>query len=118
MGGAVLFFCAIYRTNSNLNTALQQTLQNEYDFAVIPQKDQFVQSKTHPNVISGKVKLVDYFYPGYRYIGYNLNREFFKDKRVRWALSHAVPVDQIVDKVFHNLAVRVSGPFEVGSPGI
>ena len=99
-----------------MNTALQETLQGQYDHALIPQKDQYVQSKTHPNVLSGKVKLVDYFYPAYRYIGYNENREFFKDKRVRWALSHAVPVDQIVDKVFHKLAVRVTGPFQVGSP--
>ncbi len=115
-GAPYYFSRVIYRTNSNLNTALQETLQGQYDHALIPQKDQYVQSKTHPNVLSGKVKLVDYFYPAYRYIGYNENREFFKDKRVRWALSHAVPVDQIVDKVFHKLAVRVTGPFQVGSP--
>ncbi len=43
--------------------------------------------------------------------------EFFKDKRVRWALSHAVPVDQIIDKVYHGLAEPLTGPFLPGSSG-
>ena len=59
--------------------------------------------------------LEKYSYPGYRYVGYNEKLEFFKDKRVRWAMSHAVPVDQIIDKVYHDLAERLTGPFLPGS---
>src|SRR4029077_6323562 len=51
----------------------------------------------------------------YRYIGYNMKREFFKDKRVRWALSHAVPVQDIIDVVFKGLAKPISGPMLPGS---
>jgi ABC-type transport system substrate-binding protein len=39
----------------------------------------------------------------------------FQDKRVRWALSHAIPVDQIIDKVYHGLAERLTGPCLPGS---
>jgi len=105
----------IYRRISNPNTALQLTLQNELDWASIPEKDHFLQSKKHPNVISGKVKLEEFQHPGYRYMGYNQSRDFFKDKQVRWALSHTVPVDTIIEKVYFGLADRLTGPFLPGS---
>ena len=105
----------VYRYVSNPQTALQQILQSDLDWGAIPEKDHYIQSKTHPNVEAGKVKLVDYDYPGYRYMGFNVRRDFFADKRVRWAISHAVPVDDIVDKVYHGLAKRLSGPFLPGS---
>lgn len=104
-----------YRHISNVNTALQQTLNGDLDFAAIPQKDHYVQSKDDPNVVAGKVKLIDYEYPGYRYLGYNLQRDLFKDKRVRMAISHAIPIDEIIDKVYFNLASRLTGPFLPGS---
>jgi ABC-type transport system substrate-binding protein len=114
-GKPYYFDRVVYRYNQNVNTVLQQTLQNEYDFAGIPEKDLYVQSKEHPNVKAGKVKLVDFDYPGYRYLGFNMKRDLFQDKRVRWAVSHAIPVDDIVEKVYHNLARRLSGPFLPGS---
>ncbi len=105
----------IYRHIKNPNTALQQMLQNELDWNVIPEKDLYVQSKTHPNVVAGKVELKEYRYPGYRYLGYNMKRDFFKDKRVRWAMSHAVPIDEIIKTIYHGLAERITGPFLPGS---
>ncbi len=104
-----------YRYVSNPQTALQQVLQNDLDWGSIPEKDHYIQSKSHANVQAGKVKLVDYDYPGYRYMGFNVRRDLFADKRVRWAIGHAVPVDDIVDKVYHGLAKRLSGPFLPGS---
>lgn len=105
----------VFQRIANTNTVVQKLLQNDLDYAPIPEKDQFVQLKEHPNVTAGKVKLAEFVYPGYRYIGYNMNREFFKQREVRWALSHAVPVQTIIDKVFYGLAVPTSGPFFVES---
>ncbi len=114
--GAPYFFSQIiYRHITNPNTALQQLLQNEIDFGAIPEKDHFIQSKEHQHVKDGKVKLEEFPYPGYRYLGFNQSREFFKDKRVRWAVSHAIPIDQIIDKVYYGLADRLTGPFLPGS---
>jgi ABC-type transport system substrate-binding protein len=105
----------IYRYITNPQTALQQVLQNELDWGAIPEKDQYIQSKEHANVVADKVNLYDYDYPGYRYLGFNVKRDLFSDKRVRMAVSHAIPVDDIVDKVYHGLAKRLSGPFLPGS---
>jgi ABC-type transport system substrate-binding protein len=114
--GAPFYFSQItYRNISNSNTALQQILQNELDYAVIPEKDHYVQSKSHERVKDGKVVLEEYDYPGFRYLGFNQKRELFKDKRVRWAISHVIPIDQIIEKVYYGLAKRLTGPFLPGS---
>jgi len=105
----------VYRCIPNTNTMQQKVLQGSLDLCSVPDKDKWFQLKDDPRVESGAVTLVNYEYPGYRYIGYNLNFPFFKDKRVRQALSHAVPVDRIIDKLFKGLAVPTSGPFQPGS---
>ena len=49
-------------------------------------------------------------------MGYNQKRPFFKNKLVRTALSHAVPVDRIIEKIYFGMAQRTSGSFLPGSP--
>jgi peptide/nickel transport system substrate-binding protein len=56
-----------------------------------------------------------YLSNGYSFIGYNLNRKPFDDKRVRQALSYATPVDNIIDSVMHGYAVASAGPYKPGT---
>lgn len=116
-GNPFFFTQVVYRNISNPNTALEQILQNELDWGAIPQKDHFIQSQTRPEVTSGKVALEKFTYPAYRYLGFNQRRELFKDKRVRWAFSHAIPIEEIIEKIYFNLAERLTGPFLPGSTG-
>ena len=104
-----------FRFIANPNTVVQKVLQNDLDFAGITRKDQYLEAKTKPTVLAGKVKLVEYEYPGYRYIGYNMNRAIFKDRRFRTAMSYAIPVQRIIDRVWKGLAVPSTGPFLPGS---
>jgi ABC-type transport system substrate-binding protein len=114
--GEPYYFSSLeYRNVKNPNTALQLTLNGELDMGAIPQKDHYVQSKDHANVKSGKVELFEFDYPAYRYLGYNVRRDLFKDKRVRMAISQAIPIDEIIEKVYFNLATRLTGPFLPGS---
>lgn len=48
---------------------------------------------------------------GYTYIGYNMRREMFKDKRVRRALGMAIDVDKIIQYVMYDEAEKITGPF-------
>ncbi|MEW6357361.1 MAG: peptide-binding protein [Planctomycetota bacterium] len=48
---------------------------------------------------------------GYTYIGWNANRDLFKDKRVRRALTHAINREEIVKYVLYGQGVEATGPF-------
>jgi peptide/nickel transport system substrate-binding protein len=109
------FHRVVFQRIDNPNTAVQKMLQNELDWVGISEKDHYVQHKKHESVTSGRVKLVEYDYPVYRYMGFNQQQEFFKDRKVRWAMGHLVPIDDIIAKLYHGLARRTTGPFLLGS---
>jgi ABC-type transport system substrate-binding protein len=48
---------------------------------------------------------------GYSYIGYNMRRDLFRDKRVRKALGMAIDTDKVIRYVMHDQAERITGPF-------
>jgi peptide/nickel transport system substrate-binding protein len=58
-----------------------------------------------------------YRYPAfaYTYLGYNLHRPMFQDKRVRQALSYAIDKQEIIDGVLLGLGQVASGPYKPGS---
>lgn len=116
-GKPFYFSRTVFRSIPNPNTIREQVLQGELDWGLVPEKNLFLEGQGHPNVTAGKVAPVVFDYPSYRYIGYNLKREFLKDKNVRWAISHAIPVQQIIDVVFKGLAQRTTGPLLYGSSG-
>ncbi|HOW42638.1 MAG TPA: peptide-binding protein [Candidatus Omnitrophota bacterium] len=51
----------------------------------------------------------------YVYLGYNLDHPFFRDKKVRQALNHAVDKDEIIRIVHLGLGTVCTGPFIPGS---
>lgn len=58
-----------------------------------------------------------YQYPAsaYSYLGYNLRRPLFQDKRVRQALSYAIDKQEIIDGVLLGLGQVATGPYKPGS---
>lgn len=51
----------------------------------------------------------------YTYLGYNLKNPFFKDKRVRQAISHAINKEEIIQGVILGLGKVATGPFKPGT---
>lgn len=56
-----------------------------------------------------------YLSNSYTYVGYNLRKEPFNDKRVRQALSYASPKDEIIEGILFGKGVRATGPYKPGS---
>jgi peptide/nickel transport system substrate-binding protein len=50
----------------------------------------------------------------YVYLGYNLRKPLFADKRVRQAIAHAVNKQEIIDGVMLGLAREATGPYKPG----
>ncbi len=65
--------------------------------------DPRIQYTTHPTL-------------GYFYLGWNLDRPVFADKRVRQALTMALDRQGIVDNIFHGNGKITSGPFGSQQP--
>lgn len=56
-----------------------------------------------------------YLANSYTYVGYNLRKAPFNDKRVRQALSYASPKDEIIEGILFGKGVRATGPYKPGS---
>lgn len=110
-GKPFYFSKVVFRNVPNPNTSLEMMLNGELDWATISEKSLYVQTKEKPQVKEKKVQLAEYDYPAYRYIGWNQKREIFKERAVRTALAHAIPVQKIIDKVLYGLGKPTSGPF-------
>ncbi len=52
---------------------------------------------------------------GYTYLGYNLSRPLFQDKRVRQALSLAIDKQELIDGVLLGLGQVATGPYKPGA---
>lgn len=55
----------------------------------------------------------EYYTPSYRFIGWNLRKPQFQDKRVRKALTHLVNRRAVLDKLEYGLGKITTGPFWV-----
>jgi peptide/nickel transport system substrate-binding protein len=56
-----------------------------------------------------KFKYLDF---GYTYLGYNLKHQFFKDKRVRQAITYAIDKKEIIDGILLGQGIEATGPFK------
>ncbi len=48
----------------------------------------------------------------YTYVGYNLRHRFFKEKKVRQALAHAINKQEIIDGILLGQGIEATGPFK------
>ncbi len=89
--------------------ALQVLKKGDLDIASL-RPIQWVRQTGSPQFNEQFMKL-QYYTPGYRYVGWNLRRPFFQDKKVRRALAQLINREAIVDKLEYGLGKLVTGPF-------
>jgi len=59
---------------------------------------------------------ISYYAPSFSYIGWNMRRPIFSDKRVRQAITMLVDRELFLNKILFGLGTVISGPFYINSP--
>jgi len=72
--------------------------------------------QTNSERFTGQFNKFSFYQPYYNYIGWNSRRPQFSDKMVRRALTMLLNREDIRDKIFHGLAIIVTGTSFVDTP--
>jgi peptide/nickel transport system substrate-binding protein len=89
--------------------ALQAFKRGDIDFVGMS-PDQFARNEDAFRA-DPTIGLAEYALPSYSYAVYNGRKANLKDKRVRQALSFAMNRDKIIERVYHGVYKRITGPF-------
>jgi peptide/nickel transport system substrate-binding protein len=98
----------IFRTINDYNAALSSLKGGEIDF--MPTMPKVLYNNVKNSFNSVKVESCKYDFPSYDYVGYNSENPIFKDKNVRKALAYAINRDEIISKIYFNMANKVQSP--------
>lgn len=104
----------VYRIILNNTAAIQALRSGEIDF-VRPLPDQYF-DLARDEEFKKDIQMLSYWTPfaGYFWIGYNQDRPFFKDRKVRLALTHIVDREAIVKSLLKVPDAEVpTGPFYI-----
>ncbi|NIP39203.1 MAG: peptide-binding protein [Candidatus Dadabacteria bacterium] len=101
----------VFKIINDPNVAFQVLRKGEVDFAGLTPIQWEKQSTTKK--FEEKFNKHAYFRPNYSYIGWNLDRPFFSDKKVRKAMTHLVNRELILEKILFNLGTTVTNPFYI-----
>ncbi len=102
-----------FRYFQDQGAAFLELLKGGVDFMQLTAAQAAKQTDTH--YFESQYNIYSYLSNSYSYIGYNLKRKPFDDKRVRQALSYATPQNQIIETVLHGMGVPAYGPYKPGT---
>jgi len=107
----------VYKFITNATAAIQALRSHKVDI-VIPEPDQFAELADDKQ-FNKEFMCLSYWNPGvpFYYIGWNQNRVFFSDKRVRRAMTLIVDRERIVSELLKGHGRVTSGPFFIEGNG-
>ena len=104
----------VYRLISEPSVALQMLKKGEIDVMGV-REIEWVRQTNSAKFNENFYKL-KYYLSSFSYIGWNEGSEFFRDRRVRLAMTLLVDRKQILDKLLFGLGEIVTGPFYIFGP--
>jgi peptide/nickel transport system substrate-binding protein len=99
----------VFKLINDHSTAFHALQRGEIHETVIA-SDMWLRERNNPEL----AKTIDFqrFYSlNYNYIAWNTRNPLLTDKRVRRALSMCIPVENVINDLFHGTARAMSGPF-------
>lgn len=104
----------VFKLISDPTVALQVLKREEIDFTGLTAIQWARQTSSQR--FKKNFNKFSYFTPNYSFIGWNMRRPFFSDRRVRTAMTYLVNRKLILEKLLYNLGDVVTNPFYVNSP--
>ena len=105
----------IYRIISDMTAAITNAKDGQIDVIRTIPPTKYIELKEDPNFSSNfDLSTPDQF--AYHYIGFNLKRPQFQDKRVRRAIAHLIDRDEMIGAIFEGMAIKTNGPINPTKP--
>lgn len=98
-----------FKIISDKSIALQVMKKGLLDLLAI-REIQWMKQTNSPKFLK-KFRKISYPKPGYSYLGWNQRKIYFKDKRVRKAMTYLIDRKKINEKIKYGLSTEVTGPF-------
>ncbi len=101
----------VYKIIAEESVALQMLKKGEID--VMGVRDIEWVRQTNSKKFTDNFYKLKYYLPYFSYIGWNSRRPYFKDRRVRLAMTQLINSKEILDKLLFGLGEIVTGPFYI-----
>ncbi len=100
----------IYRFIPDQNTSIQALKGGEIDLVPRVETETWFSETNKPD-FEKRFHKYEYDYPAYSYIGWNMRRPIFQDKRVRQAMTMLIDRKNVAEKLYYQAATVITGPF-------
>jgi peptide/nickel transport system substrate-binding protein len=99
----------IYKTIPDLTAAITSAKDGQIDVIRSIPPTKFIDLKDDTKFSTRfDLSTPDQF--AYHYIGFNMKRPQFRDKRVRRAIAHLIDRDDMIESIFEGMAIKTNGP--------
>ncbi len=103
----------VFKVINDDTTAWNEITLGEIDETYIS-SDAWMHERLDP-AVSKNVEFLRFYSFNYNFIAWNGTHPILRDRQVRRALAMCIPVDSIINDLYHGTARRLSGPFMPGS---
>jgi len=106
----------VFTIINNKTSALKELQNGNVDMDLDIEPDIWFMPQTTNREFTSKFVRAYNIVPMYSYIGWNMDKVFFKDRKVRQAMSHLIPLEKIAKDIHRGLVLQVTGPFYINGP--
>lgn len=99
----------VFKIINDHSTAFHALKRGEIHETVIA-SDMWLRERNNPE-LAKTIEFQRFYSLNYNYIAWNMRNPLLTDKRVRRALSMCIPVENVINELFHGTARAMSGPF-------
>jgi peptide/nickel transport system substrate-binding protein len=99
----------IFKIINDHGTAFNALKRGDIDETLVP-SDTWLRERNNP-AVTRTIEFQRFYTLNYNYIAWNNRNPLLRDRRVRRALAHSIPIDAVIQDLYHGTARAMTGPF-------